>query len=285
MFITPHTDTGVYTSSRYSLVKTKMLDKYKDNVRELKTEEEVMEAYRDEQCKEIYVLSDMNANGSRSSLLIQLESGGFPRRQSPKVTWVVFEEKDCINNQRLELSHVNVIYHEGDPNDLNIVEQLMMKIDLPSVQQSSSQHRYHPAPEASGNDREAVDYSSYQGVSPIREESPTPPIGNFDHRPENPRATVSQPVKATPPLASDSKPQDSSLERITLLLEEQLKLDKVKYQVDKEHKARMEDWAKKSTDLAKQHVSLLGGALVDTGLPKGPQGVSEDPSSDKESPP
>ena len=288
MFITPHTDTGVFTSSRFSSVKKKMLDKYKDNVRELKTEEEVMEAYLDEQCKEIYVLSDLNGNGSRPSLLTQLESRGFPQKESPKVTWVVFDEKDRINNHRLELSHANIIYHEGDPNDLDIVEQLMTKIDLPPVQRSSTHHRYHSAPEATG---EAVDHSSYQSVSPIREdlEFPTPPIGNVaDQHPENPRATVSQPVKATPPLASDSKLQDSNLEKITLLLEKgvkfhekQLKQEKVKYQENKEHQARMEVLAKKSTDVAQQQVSLLGGALVDTGLSHGPQEVSENPE-DKE---
>ena len=289
MFFIPHTDTGVYTSTRFSSVKKKMLDKYKDNVRELKTEEEVTEAYRNEQCKEIYVLSDLNGNGSISSLLVQLESRGFPRRELPKVTWVVFEEKDHINNHRVELSHVNVIYHEGDPNDPDIVEQLMTKIDLPPVERSSSHHRYHSAPEATG---EAVDYSSYQGVSPIREEFPTPPIGNVaEHRPENPRATVSQPVKTTLPLASDSKLQEL-LERITSLLEkgvqvseELLKLDKVKYQEDKEYKARMEFLAKQSTDVAKQHVSLLGGALIGTGQPQGTQEISKNPSPDEESTP
>ena len=269
LFLPSTPDVGVYSTGQYSSVKEKMLGKYKGRVRELKTWDEIQPALLDEHCKEIYVIADLNGNGDGANLLKLLESRGLAR-QSPKVTWVNFAEKDHFNNRRLELSHVNIICHEGGPNDHDIIEQLMMRDDLEPVERSrvqSAHQRYPSAPEPMMNGvgvggRDAVDFS------PINEneELPTVPPRVTVRPPEQPNGT-SPPVGATPPPPNHHHLQATETGHLSRLLDVQQELVELahrKIEQDQKHYEKMENLAERQKGAIQEQTGLLNQALVDT---------------------
>ena len=140
------TDTGVYATSEFAHITAKMLDKYKDQVRELKSKDEIITALLDPHCKEILAFAGSNGTTDWEGIFKETESRAFPTTDSPKITRVIFSDSDPAEGQCVETGRVKFVYFVGKPDEPDILEKLMMKGDLPVFKKDS--HQRYPSSDA-----------------------------------------------------------------------------------------------------------------------------------------
>ena len=246
-------------------------------VHELKSWDEIQPALLDEHCTEIYVIADLTGNGDGANLLKQLESRGLTR-QTPKVTWVKFAEKDYYNNRRLELSHVNIICHEGGPSDHDIIEQLMTKIDLEPVERSRAPRTQHllSIQQELTPKKIGMDIKHYEKMENLAEQQK--------------RATQEQTVILNQAFVDTDPPQRTQdpehtetgtdlLARLLNLQQEQMELTQKKIEMDKKRYEKMENLAEQQKRATQEQTGLFS---LDTGPPQRTQDPEQTASCDKE---
>ena len=178
------TDTGVYATSEFAHITAKMLDKYKDQVRELKSKDEIITALLDPHCKEILAFAGSNGTTDWEGIFKETESRAFPTTDSPKITRVIFSDSDPAEGQCVETGRVKFVYFVGKPDEPDILEKLMMKGDLPVFKKDS--HQRYPSSDATLLTQDSRNETDHP--SPINEEertlqAPKAPCSNHSESP------------------------------------------------------------------------------------------------------
>ena len=179
------TDTGVFAVTGYYHIKVKMLNKYKDQVHDLKDKGELISALLDPHCLEIIAFTGYNFYWEE--VFREIDSRAFPIPDSPKITRVIFSDSDPAEGHCVETGRMKFVYFVGKPDEPDILEKLMMKGDIPVLKKDS--HQRYPSSDATLLTQDSRNEPDYP--SPIDEEERTPraPKASCSTHSESPTVT------------------------------------------------------------------------------------------------